>query len=65
MTHKDKYQQSLTNGKRGGPTKIPWTVKAFRTATALVVFGVPLAVGASALIGYGAYHAYKRITGRQ
>lgn len=38
--------------------------KAFRAATAVVVFGVPLLVGTAAVLGYGVYKAYKGITDR-
>jgi hypothetical protein len=34
--------------------------KAVRGSIALLVFGVPLVAGTAALLGYGAYNAYKR-----
>jgi len=47
--------------KRGASMKVAWPVKAFRAATALLVFAVPLALGASAVIGYGLCRACKRM----
>ncbi len=40
------------------------TAKAFRAVTAVVVFGIPLAVGGSLLLGYGLHRIYSRLTGR-
>ena len=37
--------------------------KAARAAAAIVVFGIPLAVGTATVIGYGAYHLYRRLFG--
>ncbi len=34
---------------------------AARAATAIVVFGIPLAVGTVTVLGYGAYSLYKRL----
>jgi hypothetical protein len=34
---------------------------AARAATAIVVFGIPLAVGTATVLGYGAYSLYKRL----
>jgi len=36
---------------------------AARVATAIVVFGIPLAVGTATVAGYGAYHLYRRLFG--
>jgi hypothetical protein len=38
--------------------------KAFRAITAVVVFAIPLVAGAATVLGYGAYKAYRRITGK-
>lgn len=35
--------------------------KAVRATTAIVVFGIPLAVGTATVLGYGAYSLYKRL----
>ncbi len=32
-----------------------------RAATAVVVFGIPLIAGAAAVLGYGAYKAFKKL----
>lgn len=38
--------------------------KAFRVGIAVLVFGLPLAVGAAAVIGYGFYEGYRRCSAR-
>jgi hypothetical protein len=48
----------------GGSRKIATAEKAFRATVAIVVFGIPLAVGTIALLGYGAVKAYKCLTDR-
>jgi hypothetical protein len=50
--------------QRGGSRKIATVGKVIRAITAIAVFGVPLITGTGALLGYGAYKAYKRMTKR-
>ena len=63
MTPEPVDERNTTDQKTGGPAKIAAPIKVFRATTALVVFGLPLAVGACTIIGYGVRQAYKRITG--
>ncbi len=44
--------------------KLDTAAKVVRAATAIVVFGIPLAVGTAALVGYGACKLYGMIRGR-
>jgi hypothetical protein len=46
------------------PEKVTAAAKAFRAITAVVVFGVPLAIGTASLLAYGVHSVYKRMTGR-
>jgi hypothetical protein len=70
MDHRDDYKNSGDScsldeppGRQGkGSGKISTAAKAFRAITAIVVFGVPLVVGTTALLSYGVHKAYKLIT---
>ncbi len=55
--------ESLTCGGHG-PQKIVLAAKALRGLTAVVVFGLPLAVGAAGVAGYGLYKVYRRLKGK-
>jgi hypothetical protein len=63
MVYRYHRPDESIGGRRKGSRKTATAVKTFRAATALVVFGVPLATCATALLGYGVLKAYKRITG--
>jgi hypothetical protein len=43
--------------------KISTVVKIFRATTAVVVFGIPLAVGTATLLGYGVVKAFQHLKG--
>ncbi len=70
MDHRDDYKSSGDScsldelpGRQGkGSGTITAAAKAFRAITAIVIFGIPLVAGTSALIGYGVHRAFKRIT---
>jgi TPP-dependent pyruvate/acetoin dehydrogenase alpha subunit len=51
-------------GRGGKEMKISPVAKTFRATTAVVVFGVPLAVGAATLLCYGAAKVLRRLTSR-
>jgi hypothetical protein len=51
-------------GQGEGSGIIVTATKAIRAVTAIVVFGVPLVAGTAALLGYGVYKTYKRLSGR-
>jgi hypothetical protein len=73
MDHRDGYKYAADGPRSGedvneggqGAKKIPAAAKVIRAAAAIVFFGVPLVTGTAALLGYGAFKAYKRIIGRQ
>ncbi len=54
----------FTGGQGRASGKLDTAAKAFRAATAIVVFGIPLLTGTAAVLGYGVYRAYKRIAGQ-
>jgi hypothetical protein len=69
MDHRDDYEGSADSRKpvkpASGQQERPGRLeKAFRAITAIVVFGIPLVTGTAAVVGYGAYKAYKRVTDR-
>jgi hypothetical protein len=70
MDHRDDYRYSpdsrrlgeSASGQGKASGKIGTAAKLIRAVTSIVVFGVPLVTGTAALLGYGIYKAYKRIT---
>jgi hypothetical protein len=52
------------DGQGKGSKKIATAAKVVRAITSIVVFGVPLIAGTTALLGYGIHKAYRRMTGR-
>ena len=62
MAMETEQTQDLTGReKRPGAHSALETVA--RAAAALIIFGVPLAVGTATVLGYGAYSIYKRFSG--
>lgn len=58
-----RYSQfSSGQGKESGRTAT--AARVFRAVTAIVVFGIPFIAGTAALLGYGFYKAYKRMSDR-
>lgn len=47
-------------GDKQKPKKIT-PLDLVRAATTVVVFGIPLIAGAAAVLGYGAYKAFKKL----
>jgi hypothetical protein len=61
----DKRRFGESAGGQGkGSGVIAAATKAIRAVTAIVVFGVPLVAGTAALLGYGVYKTFKRLSGR-
>ena len=65
MKSENEGRQDRETGGRGVPRKIGLAAKVFRATTAVVVFGIPLAVGLTAVIGYGVSRACKRLAGKE
>jgi len=71
MDQRDGCKYSADSGRPDEPAsergkasgKIGTVTRAMRATSAIVVFGIPLVTGAAAVLGYGVYRAYKRITG--
>lgn len=64
---KNKTDNNITSVHASGQEResgLTIAAKAFRAATAIGVFGVPLVAGVATVLGYGLYKAYKRIAGR-
>ncbi len=64
MTDAHRCEPWVAREKTAGPGKTAWAAKTFRAVTAVLIFGVPLALGVSAMIGYGIHEARRRMAGR-
>jgi hypothetical protein len=66
MGKSDDYQKKAgepVSGHDKGSAGVSPGAKAFRAATAIVVFGIPLVTGAAAILSYAVRTTYKRIKG--
>jgi hypothetical protein len=62
MVMKTERTEDLTGlESKPGPRSVLETT--LRAATAIIVFGIPLAVGTATVFSYGAYRIYKRLAG--
>ena len=65
MKSENEGRQVRVTEREGVPGKSGLAAKVFRATTAVVVFGIPLAVGLTAVIGYGVNRACKRLAGKE